>query len=278
MTEDEKKSSNATLGPAFVLFILNIIIIQSGSLDQFELLGLGERWKFHHFMMWCAVGVMIATLVMMWLACVTAISENESVAIITTIVAGLCTLGLLTVVVLQYYQMGLLWHDDPHHTIFFYNEFWHQGIAETTYNATLHSTVHVAQNINTTSNAARQLTLLAASATIPNLRTAVTATSDFKMSDYPAASTLAIQIRRRLNYLASTSQRHLETVKRNLNAMSRHLTSEQTAQLASKWVYTMSDVVIRIYGFSLMFIPFIMGVGVCMGGTAWGCGKCCSSK
>jgi hypothetical protein len=278
MGDDEKKSSNAAFGPAFVLFILNIIIIKSGSLDQFELIGLGDRWKFHHFMMWCAVGVMVAALAMMWLACVTMVSENESMAMITTMVAGLCTLGLLTVVVLQYYKMGQLWHDDPHHTIFFYDDFWHEGVAETTYNNTLQSTVPLTYTLNTTSTAARQLTLLAASATIPNLRTAVITTSDFKMTDYPAAMSLTVQIRRRLNYLASSSHRHLETVKRNLNAMSRHLTSEQITPLASKWVYTMSDVVIRIYGFGLMFLPFIMGVGLCMGGTAWGCGKCCSSK
>jgi len=41
------------------------------------------------------------------------------------------------------------------------------------------------------------------------------------------------------------------------------------------WPYVMSDVVVRIYGFLLMFITVMLGLIVCCGGTAYGCSRCC---
>lgn len=39
------------------------------------------------------------------------------------------------------------------------------------------------------------------------------------------------------------------------------------------WPYIMSDVVIRIYGFMLMFLTVVLGMLCCCCGTAWCCGR-----
>ena len=218
---DEKKSAASSgLSVAFVCFILNIVITKSASYDQFDVLGLGDRWDFHHFMMWTAVGLIIACLFVMWVACAAVVSENDTVGGLAGCLGGLAGLGVLAVLIIQYVKMGQLWHRDPEHTIFFYNEFWSEGITDMSiYNSTAH--------------------------------------------------------------LHPTPQRLLESTTPSLRGaeviVARRL-AEHVTHLASEWVYVMSDVVIRIYGFGLMFIPFLLGIFVFCGGSAVCCGKCCSSK
>lgn len=223
--DDEKKNGGSSgLSASLVLFILNIIIIKSASYDQFTVLGLGDRWDFHHFMMWTAVGLFVASLCIMWVACVAAVSENNRVEGLVGGMGLLATVGLLAVVVIQYVKMGQLWHQDPEHTIFFYDKYWHEGITDMSiYNSTAH---HVSQTFGTGTNQTLD------NSTTRGLRGSV------------------IVVTRRL--------------------------SEYVTPLASEWVYVMSDVVIRIYGFSLMFLPFILGILGCCSGTAWACGKCVS--
>ncbi len=254
MSSDDEKNSKAGLLPGgLVMFILNIIIVKSATQEQFQVLGLGDRWDFHHFMMWCAVGMIIAVLVLMWLGCVTVVSENDGCALLTVGLSGLCTVGLLVMLVLQYVKMGEMWHEDPKHTIFFYNDFWTQGVTNmTAYQPVSGSNLHAVSN-----STSRQLVTAATAAVASNLR---------------GSGDIISSRLRRLNSIASRTYQQLDSL------LVRRLASSEKVQLASKWVYDMSDVVIRIYGFCLMFIPFILAVIASCLGSGWCCGKLCSSK
>ena len=202
---NEDKRSSGGLSVGFVCFILNIIITQSATHTQFDVLGLGDRWDFHHFMMWTAIGLIIAIFCLSWVACVAAASNNDKVGGLTGFLGGLSMVGLIVILVLTYVKMGQMWHNDPTHTIFFYNQFWHEGITDySVYNLTGH---------------------------------------------------------RRLDCQTCAERRLMGGV-----------------ELAPKWVYVMSDVVIRIYGFGLMFVPFILGILLFCGGSALVCGKACKKE
>ena len=274
---EEKSSKSSSISGAFVLFILNIVIIKSGSLEQFERIGLGERWKFHEYMMWASVAIVISLLVTIWLGCVTVISENDGCASIFGLVSTLCMIGLLAAFVIQYVYMGKLWDHDPEHTIFFYGAYWNEGVTDmslanlpsnpSTGNTTLHTLGRSLQAMDNTSytntpiefgdmsKAALIISMnLTKNVSLGNLRGAIRPMSLSKLlSNKANISTL---LERRLRIL--TTRRLAES------------------ELAPKWVYVMSDVVIRIYGFCLMILPVLLAIVACCGGTAMVAGKAAS--
>ncbi len=261
MSDSDSKSSNGSiLSTSFVLFILNIIIIKSATYDQFLVLGLGERWKFHEYMMWAAVGLFIATLVIIWFGTVSVVSENETCFNITGVISTLALIGLFTVFILQYVWMGEMWHKDPEHTIFFYNKFWSDGIT----NMEAYNQDTAISPVNVT----RALTSGVAAVAYNNLR------GYDNLKGYNNETT-TINPTRSANNLILAIRRRLTNNLVGVKYISRRLGDKVV--LASKWVYVMSDVVIRIYGFLLMFLPFIIGVLGCCFGSSVLCAKCMGS-
>jgi hypothetical protein len=178
----------------FICFILNIIIIMSASKVQFDVLELGDRWDFHHFMMKIAIWVIIAILILSWMLSISVASNNENIDGFTILLCSLSWFGLLILFILIYVEMGQMWHNDPAHTILFYKEFWYEGITDNlVYNQTEHNRLECHPSLR-------------------GFKSIPTCMKSILMGD---------------------------------------------VELAPKWVYVMSDVVMRIYGFSLMFILFI---------------------
>ncbi len=219
-SSEDKESQSSGIGAPLVLFILNIVITESASREQFQLLGLGDRWDFHYFMMWVSASLLIALTITMWLGGVTIVSENNFCANLTGLVGTFTAIGWLVAFISTYVKMGEMWDKDPEHTIFFYNKYWSEGITDMNAYQRLHS----GPTVPTTGPSSNSTRLLRGG---------------------------IIEIGRRLN---------------------------ANPVLASKWVYVMSDVVTRIYGFSLMLIPVILGVVACCFGSGTLCGKLFSSK
>ena len=218
-SSEDKESQNNGIGVPVVLFILNIVIIESASREQFQRLGLEDRWDFHYFMMWVAASLLIALAITLWLGCVAVVSENDCCATLTGLVGTFTAIGWLVAVILQYVKMGELWDQDPEHTIFFYNKFWSEGITDM-------NAYHQVQPVQP--------------ALPTNMTSLITSNTTRLLRGAP------IEITRRLS---------------------------ENSVLASEWVYVMSDVVTRIYGFSLMFLPVILGVVACCMGSGVLCGK-----
>ncbi len=223
-SSEDKESQSSGIGAPLVLFILNIVITESASRGQFQLLGLGDRWDFHYFMMWVSASLLIALAITLWLGCVTVVSENNFCAKLTGLVGTFTAIGWLVAFISTYVKMGEIWDKDPEHTIFFYNPFWTKGITDMNAYHQVHQ-VHQVQPTNPTNMTTSNTTRL--------LRGA------------------SIEITRRLS---------------------------DNSVLASEWVYVMSDVVTRIYGFSLMFLPVLLGVVACCAGSGGLCGKLFGSK
>ena len=260
--EGEKNNSSSSYILNLILLVLNIIIIKSASLEQFELIGLGDRWKFHNYMMWSAASTLITLLVLLWLGCVTVVSENDCMAKLVSGMGGLCTVGLIVILILQYFFMGQIWGRDPEHTIFFYNAYWTEGV--TNMNIPTIPTSNTTFTSLTPTNVTRNLLemslpLLAGTTTISNITISNITT------------TLTLNLRGSVKKLYGS----LITSHFNQTAIKVYRRLQETT-LASEWVYVMSDVVIRIYGFCLLIIPVILAVVGCCGGTGWACGKCLS--
>ena len=225
---DEDNDKKRTYSAAIVLFILNIIIIESATFEQFQEIGLGDRWTFHYGMMWSAASVVIVSLILAWITCVTVVSENNGCERFAKSVGFICMAVLLASFIVQYCLMGNLWHTDPEHTIIFYHKFWTEGVT----------------NMNQAPS-------------IP----AVNVTT---------AATIVINANRALQGLATVSITHtIPHLRGSISPIRRLIESS----LASKWVYVMSDVVVRIYGFIFMVTPVILALMLCCGGSAYICGK-----
>ena len=126
----EENSGNSGNFMTLVLFILNIIIVTNTSHDDFELVisDGGLFYQFHKCMMWFSISTLIALLIFAWLGGVSAISGNDIVGNGSVIFGILTGISILVLIILQYWQMGVLWHRHPEHTLMFYNEFWTDGL------------------------------------------------------------------------------------------------------------------------------------------------------
>jgi len=273
---EEKNNSSSSYILSLILLVLNIIIIKSASLEQFELIGLGDRWKFHNYIMWSAAAALIALLVLLWLGYVTVVSDNDCMANLVKGMVGLCTVGLIVISILQYVFMGQIWDSDPEHTIFFYNAYWTEGV--TNMNIPTIPTSNTTFTSLTPTNVTRNLlemslpllagtTKLAGTTTISNITT--------KLAGTTTISNITTKLT--LNLRGSVKKLYGSLIASHFNQTAIKVYRRlQENTLASEWVYVMSDVVIRIYGFCLLILPVILAVAGCCGGTGWACGKCLS--
>ena len=193
--ESSESQNKTALNTSLILLVLNAVVVGTASAQQFDVLGLSDRYVFHEFVTIMAASVFAATIVYMWLACVSLSSESTCCAGLTATIAGCIVIACVAWFIGMYVYAGRLWHDDPRHNILFYGPFWNEGVTQPRIDQ---YTADIARASNSTSAVPRA-----------------------------------------------------------------------DAQLASMWVYVMSDVVIRLHEFSLMLLPVLAGVFVCMGGTAF---------
>jgi hypothetical protein len=204
--EDDKTSkTGSTFVWTFAIWVLNFVVVTSATAEQFEMLGLGDRYDYHDVVMKIALSTTIACALFMFCACVTVTSENSACAAITSVLSVLITLGVCISLVVMYVYVGGMWHSDPKHTLFFYNTFWNEGVTQ------------------------------------------------------PAID------RATLAHNFTASMGGITTV-----------TPFDPSALAPMWVYTMSDVLVRLTAFSLMFLPVLLAVCLVCGGAAMLCSKCAS--
>lgn len=246
-----KLTSGSALFP-IIYFVVNLIIIKSGSLEQFELLGLGNQWKFNQFVCWSNFAMFVIIFAVVYLG-VLGKRMNYEFETLVGLLTNLYNVFVVVVFIVLYVKIGEFWFEDPEHTIFFYPEFWNQGVADYgSYNGT--ATV-VAATVPNPNGADSPLILdeMHTIAATPWLRyislgfyqgtELISARDRVLLSKYPSIVPIADTIAK-------------------LKNLSRRLTTEETNQLAPRWVYTMSDVIIRLHAFTYMLLPMIVGLTV----------------
>ena len=206
MSGEEKSGSMSLSSVPFILFVLNCIIVANTNKEDFGLVidGGADWWSFHLTMMIASICMVVCILVWVWVAGVSTMSKNEGCVILTNVLGGVMGLGLLVLIGVQYWKMGVLWDRDPHHTILFYPEFWKEGVT------------HFGTVVG---NPTRQLI------------------NSGKVSE-----------------VVSNARRLTEFTGRH-------------------WPYIMSDVVVRIYGFSMMILPVLMALILCCVGSGLACSR-----
>jgi len=130
MSNEEKSGSGSASSLPFILFVLNCIIVANTTKDDFGLVidGGEDFYSFHLTCMIASICMIVCILGLGWLAGVSAMSGNESCSRLTGILGGVMGLGLLVLVAVQYWKMGVIWDRHPHHTIMFYRDFWTDGL------------------------------------------------------------------------------------------------------------------------------------------------------
>jgi len=120
------KKSTASLW-CFVLLVLNIVILVHTSRDFFSQFFPSPHgdwfYIFHEYMIGCAAAVWGSLLFVAWLACCTVTANRDP-----SFLMMLPSVVIFVTIILQYWQMGRLWHTYPKHLIFFYSEYWKENL------------------------------------------------------------------------------------------------------------------------------------------------------
>jgi len=133
MTEEDEKSETSGGSLCFILLVLNIIIKSNTSPELFsQIIPHGDYFsEFHDYMIGCSAALWLSLLLVMWLSCysITVNCDPTKFVLIPLIT-------MLITTILQYWQMGRIWHVAPKHTLFFYNPFWTEGLCNFSQNTT----------------------------------------------------------------------------------------------------------------------------------------------
>ena len=128
MTEsDSNNSKGGTLSLPFILFILNIVVIANTSRNNFKSLGHELYYDFELFNL-VIIGVFFAYFIIYTIGQVAA-ATNENKTLIFILNIGMLVVGLSYIVTTLYY-MGSIWHEDPKHSILYYEEYWKESVMD----------------------------------------------------------------------------------------------------------------------------------------------------
>lgn len=125
MMMNDSDDSNTSTGCApciqFIMFILNVVVITNTDIDTFQDLGHKLFYQFQLFNL-IMLAVLFGYLIVWTLGNIYAIKHGS------TITPKILNIGygmmFVTWMVIILYYMGSIWHDDPRHSIMFYNEYW----------------------------------------------------------------------------------------------------------------------------------------------------------
>jgi hypothetical protein len=127
MDDSNDSKNSAASGWCFVLVVLNIVIVVHTTRDLFSQIFPSPHgewfYVFHEYMLGCAGAVWGSLLLASWLSCCAFMSDRDPSSLMM-----LPLVALLVTVILQYWQMGRLWHTYPKHLIFFYSEYWTESL------------------------------------------------------------------------------------------------------------------------------------------------------
>ena len=125
-SEEDNNDSRAKsgLGISTLCFIANFVVYINTNKSDFEWLGWSHCYLLHIFLLWTSVSVMTITLITCWIGGIATLSNNDGCHHLLRVLIGCCLVAGLATFILNYVQIGKIWHSDPYHSIFFYKDFW----------------------------------------------------------------------------------------------------------------------------------------------------------
>ena len=104
---------------------MNIIIYANTNISDFDIISDRCFYYFHRNMMICGI-TMFGSCIVFESIGVKQISKNIMMLMFQSIII----VGIIVIIGIQYWQLGILWQKYPEHTIMFYPEFWNSGLSK----------------------------------------------------------------------------------------------------------------------------------------------------
>jgi hypothetical protein len=124
-SNDSNNTNGGTLSLPFILFILNIVVISNTSRDTFKTLGYTLYYDFELFNL-----IIIAVISLYGIGyCVVGVTVPFTVPTIQDVMICLGIIMTSWIIGTLYY-MGSIWHEDPKHSILFYEEYWKESVMD----------------------------------------------------------------------------------------------------------------------------------------------------
>jgi hypothetical protein len=122
--EDDNRRAKCSLGISTLCFIANVVVYTNTNKSDFEWLGWRHCYLLHIFLLWTSVSVVTIILITFWVGGIASLSNNQGCYRLLRVLIGCCLVAGLATFILNYVQIGKIWHSDPYHSIFFYRDFW----------------------------------------------------------------------------------------------------------------------------------------------------------
>lgn len=114
MPENESNNNSSSIIP-FVCFIIGILVLANTSIDTWD--EVGHQCYINYILFTLSASLAVIVLICGGV-CLTMCSKNET--LLSCIGFSVPVIFLLT----AYALMGIIWHEDPEHSVLFYKEFW----------------------------------------------------------------------------------------------------------------------------------------------------------
>lgn len=183
---------------------------------------------------------------------------HDKVKLLLKIFGLLTNIAAIVIVIWQYVLLGDLWTEDPKHYAIFYKEYWTESVVDyNAYNATNTVMTIQANNMRILQELSTITTVMATfsdSPLLPPIPGLITQQGSKLLS--------AVDRALLARYISIVPSDAAGDILRKLQAVSEGI-SDTGVQLAPRWVYTLSDVLIRFQAFVMSFFPLLLGFGIC---------------
>ena len=120
LSNESNQSKNNSFYP-IIIVVCNIVVLANTKLEVFKELGHASYWNFIVFSLVSIGWIYLMMIVTCLLGCQL---REDNADCITNLIKILFYVSLFAFLWLTYYFMGEIWHEDPHHTVLFYQDYW----------------------------------------------------------------------------------------------------------------------------------------------------------
>ena len=145
MSESDTNNTNVFyMSFLFIIFILNLVVITNTSRPNFKSLGHELYYDFELFNL-VSIGVLVVCHIVYTVG-ITFTVTHFNKKLINRLTIDFILLYLCLIVTNLYY-MGSIWHDDPNHSIFVYEEYWKESVMDFSCLNSTHVNINLTQSL-----------------------------------------------------------------------------------------------------------------------------------
>ena len=129
-SQESSSSSSSSSCSSFIGLVLSIIILANASHEEFSQLGIT---CYYNFILFIPISIGATLLLTVLSSCLLGSNPQllESHSSCLRLMGGIWLVSLL---ITLYTLIGIIWYQDPHHSVIFYKEFWSELVVDKSVN------------------------------------------------------------------------------------------------------------------------------------------------